>query len=163
LNTLLSSRTNSGGHQQFQHQNVNNPQQQLPTSVQSIHAIAARLSRGGANAASELSKALAGMKGAQQTPPQQHQQQQYHHPAHPQQNQQKCAGFMNGNGGGGGGGEKTIGGGNNNLQQFSLLNNNTGGGGLQPVIGMHIAELFKKYVENNLELAPETGENLLLN
>jgi hypothetical protein len=160
LNTLLSSRTNSGGHQQFQHQhqNVNNPQQQLPTSVQSIHAIAARLSRGGANAASELSKALAGMKGTQQTPPQQHQQQQSHHLAHPQQ--QKCAGFMNGNGGGGGGAEKTIGG-NNNLQQFSLLNNNTGGGGgLQPVIGMHIAELFKKYVENNLELAPETGENL---
>ena len=125
LNSLLSS---AAGH-------FPQPQQSggtIPASVQSIHAIAARLSRGGTSAASELSKALAGIKG------------QHHH----QQQPQKSA-FSNGI-------DKSaaaaIGCAH---QQFPLLN---GGGPIPPAMGVHIAELLKKYVENNLELAPETGE-----
>lgn len=116
MNSLLSAGT---GHFPQPQQSGN-----IPPSVQSIHAIAARLSRGGTNAASELSKALAGIKGHQQ--------------------QQQKSAFTNGI-------DKTMGG----VHQFPLLN---GGGPIPPAMGVHIAELLKKYVENNMELAPETGE-----
>jgi hypothetical protein len=127
----------------------------VPASVQNIHAIAARLSRGGTNAASELTKALAGMKGhqQQQTPTQQNQQQHQQQEHHQKCSNAAAAIFMNG-------GEKTVVVPPGNMQQqFSMLN---GGNTAQipPTMGLQIAELLKKYVENNLELTPETGKCL---